>query len=130
MALAAGIDQLTEAKDAFVNLGKTAVKAFDAIKVAIGSTGIGLLVVALGVIYAYWEDISKAVGFSTKESEKYAQQQKVIGEEAKKQREEVAKQSSGFASLITQLKATNVNSEERVKLIKKINDNYGTTIKI
>ena len=129
MALAAGIDQLTEAKDAFVNLGKTAVKAFDAIKGAIGSTGIGLLVVALGVIYAYWEDISKAVGFSTKESEKYAQQQKVIGEEAKKQREEVAKQSSGFASLITQLKATNVNSEERVKLIKKINDNYGTTIK-
>ena len=129
MALAAGIDQLTEAKDAFINLGKTAVKAFESIKGAIGSTGIGLLVVALGTIYAYWEDISKAVGFSTKESEKYAKQQKVIGEEAKKQREEVAKQSSGFASLITQLKATNVNSEERVKLIKKINDNYGTTIK-
>ena len=128
MALAAGIDQLTEAKDAFVNLGKTAVKAFDAIKGAIGSTGIGLLVVALGVIYAYWDDISKAIGLSTKETEKYAQQQKVISEESKKQREEVAKQSSGFASLITQLKATNVNSEERVKLIKKINDNYGTTI--
>jgi hypothetical protein len=128
MALAAGIDQLTEAKDAFVNLGKTAVKAFDAIKGAIGSTGIGLLVVALGVIYAYWDDISKAIGLSTKETEKYANQQKLIGEEAKKQREEVAKQSSGFASLITQLKATNVNSEERVKLIKKINDNYGTTI--
>jgi len=128
MALAAGIDQLTEAKDAFVNLGKTAVKAFSAIKGAIGATGIGLLVVALGVIYAYWEDISKAVGFSTKESEKFANQQKAIGEEAKKQREEVAKQSGSFASLITQLKATNVNSEERVKLIKKINDGYGTTI--
>jgi len=129
MALAAGIDQLTEAKDAFVNLGKTAVSAFNSIKAAIGGTGIGLLVVALGVIYEYWDDISKAVGFSTKETEKYANQQKLIGEEAKKQREEVAKQSSGFASLITQLKATNVNSEERVKLIKKINDNYGTTIK-
>ena len=128
MALAAGIDQLTEAKDAFVNLGKTAVKAFDAIKGAIGGIGIGLLVVALGVIYTYWDDISKAIGISTKETEKYAKQQKAIGDEAKKQREEVAKQSSGFASLITQLKATNVNSEERVKLIKKINDNYGTTI--
>ena len=129
MALAAGIDQLTEAKEAFLNLGKTAVRAFNAIKVAIGGTGIGLIVIALGVIYTYWEDISKAIGLSTKETEKYAKQQKVIGEEAKKQREEVAKQSSGFASLITQLKATNVNSEERVKLIKKINDNYGTTIK-
>lgn len=129
MALAAGIDQLTEAKETFLNLGRTAVKAFNSIKAAIGSIGIGLIVVSLGVIYTYWEDISKAIGLSTKESEKYAEQQKAIGEESKKQREEVAKQSSGFASLISQLKATNVNSEERVKLIKKINDNYGTTIK-
>ena len=128
MALAAGIDQLSEAKEAFQNLGKTVVKTFNSIKAAIGSTGIGLIVIALGTIYTYWEDISKAIGLSTKETEKYANQQKLIGEEAKKQREEVAKQSSGFASLITQLKATNVNSEERVKLIKKINDNYGTTI--
>jgi len=129
MALAAGIDQLTEAKEAFVNLGRTAVIAFNQIKAAIGGTGIGLIVVSLGVIYTYWEDISKAIGLSTKESEKYAEQQKIIGEQAKEQREEIAKQSSGFASLISQLKATNVNSEERVKLIKKINDNYGTTIK-
>ena len=129
MALAAGIDQLTQAKEAFVNLGRTAVIAFNQIKSAIGGTGIGLIVVSLGVIYTYWEDISKAIGLSTKESEKYAEQQKVIGEQAKEQREEIAKQSSGFASLISQLKATNVNSEERVKLIKKINDNYGTTIK-
>ena len=129
MALAAGIDQLTEAKEAFLNLGRTAVKTFNSIKAAIGGTGIGLIVISLGVIYTYWEDISKAIGLSTKESEKYAEQQKAIGEESKKQREEVAKQSSGFASLISQLKATNVNSEERVKLIKKINDNYGTTIK-
>ena len=128
MALAAGIDQLTEAKESFLNLGRTAVKAFNSIKAAIGGTGIGLIVIALGTIYAYWEDISKAIGLSTKETEKYANQQKLIGEEAKKQREEVAKQSSGFATLIAQLKATNVNSEERVKLIKKINDNYGTTI--
>ena len=128
MALAAGIDQLTEAKEAFLNLGKTAVRAFNAIKVAIGGTGIGLIVIALGVIYTYWEDISKAIGLAGDETEKYAKQQKVIGEEAKKQREEVAKQSSGFATLIAQLKTTNVNSEERLKLIKKINDNYGTTL--
>ena len=129
MALAAGIDQLTEAKDAFVNLGKTAVKAFESIKGAIGATGIGLLVVALGVIYAYWDDISKAVGFSSKETEKYAQQQKLIGEEAKKQREEVAKESGAFATLISRLKATNQNSKEREELIKKINTQYGTTLK-
>ena len=128
MALAAGIDQLTEAKEAFLNLGRTAVKAFNSIKAAIGGTGIGLIVIALGTIYTYWEEISKATGLAGDETEKYAKQQKVIGDEAKKQREEIAKQSSGFATLIAQLKATNVNSEERVKLIKKINDNYGTTL--
>jgi hypothetical protein len=128
MALAAGIDQLTEAKEAFLNLGRTAVKAFNSIKAAIGGTGIGLIVIALGTIYTYWEDISEAIGLAGDETEKYAKQQKVIGDEAKKQREEVAKQSSGFATLIAQLKVTNVNSEERVKLIKKINDNYGTTL--
>ena len=121
MAIQQGVQGIREAIPAIKALATE-------IRAAIGATGIGLIVVALGAVVAYWEDISKAVGFSTKETEKYAQQQKVIGEEAKKQREEVAKQSSGFASLITQLKATNVNSEERVKLIKKINDNYGTTI--
>jgi hypothetical protein len=121
MAIQQGVQGIREATPAIKALANS-------IKAAIGSTGVGLIVIALVAVVAYWEDISKAVGFSTKESEKYAKQQKIIGEQAKKQREEVAKQSSGFASLITQLKATNVNSEERVKLIKKINDNYGTTI--
>ena len=122
MAIQQGVQGIREAIPAFRALATQ-------IKAVVSATGIGLIVVSLGLVYAYWEDISKAVGFSTKETEKYAEQQKAIGEEAKKQREEVAKQSSGFASLISQLKATNVNSEERVKLIKKINDNYGTTIK-
>jgi len=39
------------------------IKAFGAaMKVAIGSTGIGLLVVALGTLAAYWGDIKSAVG--------------------------------------------------------------------
>jgi len=129
MALAAGIDQLTEAKEAFVNLGRTAVIAFNQIKAAIGGTGIGLIVVSLGVIYTYWEDISKAIGFAGGETEKYAKQQKAIGEEAKKQSEEVAKESGAFATLISRLKATNQNTKEREELIKKINSQYGTTLK-
>ena len=121
MAIQQGVQGIREAIPAIRQLANS-------IKAAIGSTGVGLIVIALGAIYTYWEDISEAIGFAGGETEKYAKQQKLIGEEAKKQREEVAKQSSGFASLITQLKATNVNSEERLKLIKKINDNYGTTI--
>jgi hypothetical protein len=129
MALAAGIDQLTEAKESFLNLGRTAVKAFNSIKAAIGGTGIGLIIISLGVIYTYWEDISKAIGFAGDETEKYAKQQKAVGDEAKKQSEEVAKESGAFATLISRLKTTNVNTKEREELIKKINSQYGTTLK-
>lgn len=129
MAIASGIDQLSEATDAVINFGQAAVNAFKALKAAIGSTGIGLIVISLGVIYTYWEDISKAIGFAGDETEKYAKQQKAIGEEAKKQSEEVAKESGAFATLISRLKATNQNTKEREELIKKINTQYGTTLK-
>jgi len=129
MAIASGIDQLSEAKDAVINFGQAAVNAFKALKAAIGSTGIGLIVVSLGLVYTYWEDISKAISFAGGETEKYAKQQKAIGEEAKKQSEEVAKESGAFATLISRLKATNQNTKEREELIKKINTQYGTTLK-
>ena len=62
MALSQGVNSILEAKDGFKNLKTVAVDAFKGIKTAIGSTGIGLLVVALGTIYAYWDDIKAAVG--------------------------------------------------------------------
>ena len=62
MALSQGVNSILEAKDGFKNLKTVAIDAFKGIKTAIGSTGIGLLVVALGTIYAYWDDIKAAVG--------------------------------------------------------------------
>jgi hypothetical protein len=122
MAIQQGVQGIREAIPAIRQLANE-------IRVAIGSTGIGLIVFALGAIYTYWEDISKAIGFAGDETEKYAKQQKAVGEEAKKQREEVAKESGAFATLISRLKTTNVNTKEREELIKKINLQYGTTLK-
>ena len=62
MALSQGINSILEAKDSFKNLKAVAVDAFKGIKTAIGSTGIGLLVVALGTLVAYWDDIANAIG--------------------------------------------------------------------
>jgi hypothetical protein len=45
----------------FTDLKDGAVKAFQAVKAGIGSTGIGVLVLALGAIVAYWDDIKEAV---------------------------------------------------------------------
>jgi hypothetical protein len=61
MAIASGVQELGESADAFKQMKAVAIDAFKGIKAAIGSTGIGLFVVALGTIYAYWDDIKEAV---------------------------------------------------------------------
>ena len=48
----------------------TSSKGFKALKVAIAATGIGLIVVALGTMAAYWDDIVSFMGFGTSEAEK------------------------------------------------------------
>jgi hypothetical protein len=63
MAIAEGVKGFREAIPA--------IKAFGtAMKAAIGSTGIGLLVVALGTVAAYWDDIKAAVSGVSSEQEK------------------------------------------------------------
>jgi hypothetical protein len=61
MAIAQGLQGLGEARDSFKQLKAVGVNAFNAIKTAIGGTGIGLIVIAAGAIYAYWDDIKEAV---------------------------------------------------------------------
>ena len=70
MAVAQGLQGLGEARDSFKQLKAVAIDAFKGIKTAIGSTGIGLLVIALGAIYTYWDDIKELVGGVSEEQKK------------------------------------------------------------
>ena len=70
LALSEGLNAILQSKDAFKNMGIVAVDAFKAIKGAIGATGIGLVLVALGTIYVYWEDIKGAVSGVSEEQKK------------------------------------------------------------
>jgi len=85
MALQQGISGLFEARDAFGLLKDGAVRAFQAIKGAIGSTGIGLLVIALGSIVAYWDEIKGAVSGVSEEQKKLtkASQENLAAEKEK-----------------------------------------------
>jgi len=56
LALSQGLEQLGDLGAAFTNLKGVAIDTFKGIKAAIGSTGIGVLVVALGAIVTYWDD--------------------------------------------------------------------------
>ena len=70
MAIAQGLQGLGEARDSLQQLKAVGVNAFNAIKGAIGATGIGLIVVAAGAIYAYWDDIKGAVSGVSEEQKK------------------------------------------------------------
>jgi len=67
LALTEGVNTLADAAKDFERLKAVAVDAFKSIKSAIGASGIGLFVVALGLIVAYWDDIKKSVGLATAE---------------------------------------------------------------
>ena len=56
--------------EGFKSMGSQAMAAFKGIKGAIAATGIGLLVIALGAIYAYWDDIKGVVDGLTPELKK------------------------------------------------------------
>jgi hypothetical protein len=70
LALSQGLEQIGDLGDAFKNVKTVAVDAFKGIKAAIGSSGIGLLVLALGAIVTYWDDIKEAVTGVSEEQKK------------------------------------------------------------
>lgn len=69
MALAQGLQGLEDVGRSFAQLKTVAVNALNGIKSAIGATGIGLLVIALGAIVTYWDDIKSAVNGVSAEQE-------------------------------------------------------------
>ena len=70
MALAEGVRGIREGMVAFKALGISAKIALNGIKTGIAATGIGVLLIALGAIVAYWDDIKELVGGVSSEQEK------------------------------------------------------------
>jgi hypothetical protein len=69
MALAEGVRGVREGMVAFRALGVSAKVALAGIRTGIAATGIGLLVLALGAVVAYWDDIKGAVSGVSSEQE-------------------------------------------------------------
>jgi hypothetical protein len=80
LALSQGLSTITDAAKDFKRFGTIATGAFNSIKTGaaaafksikagLASTGIGLLVIALGSIVAYWDDIKELVGGVSSEQE-------------------------------------------------------------
>jgi hypothetical protein len=61
MAVSQGVQGLMEAKDSFKQLGTVAATALKGIRTGLAATGIGIFLVALGTVVAYWDEIKEAV---------------------------------------------------------------------
>ena len=69
MALSQGLQGLGESIDSFKQMGAVAKNALSGIRTGIAATGIGILLVAVGAIAVYWDDIKEAVNGVSAEQE-------------------------------------------------------------
>lgn len=116
-----GVIDMTKGMKGFV---KETVAGFKGIKGAIAATGIGLLLVALGTVAAYWDDIKGAIGGVTAEQEKL-NKKATENVEAEKQKTELLELSENTLKLqgkserdIQKLKIDQINTEiEKQKVV-------------
>lgn len=126
MALSQGLSAITESIDAFKNLKTVAVATFNSIKTAIGSTGFGVLVIALGAVVAALMDYvneSSAVEQATKrmkeEEERYKKSLEETSDEIQR-RNQISDYS--LQKDLTNAKAKGASIEE----LRKIEKDYFT----
>jgi hypothetical protein len=115
MALTQGINGLMEARDSFKQLGIVAGNALKGIRSGLAATGIGLFVVALGTIVAYWDDIKAAVSGVSEE-------QKKLNKDTEKNAETSKKQYENFQLQENSLKLQGKSEKEILQIrINKLN---------
>lgn len=115
LALSQGLEAIGNSIDSFKNLKTVAADAFKAIRAGIGSTGIGLLVVALGTIVAYWDDIKGAISGVTEE-------QKNLNAQSQKNLEAQQEKLSAIDGQSNQLKLQGKSEKEILQLKLKQTD--------
>ena len=95
--------------------------SFKVLKGAIASTGIGLLVIALGELAANWDAVSEALGLTNKEQEENAKRTDQI----RKAQGELTLQMQTYLETI---KYNTASEEERAFAITKLNQALGNVI--
>jgi hypothetical protein len=90
---------------------------------------VALLVTATAALYAFSTSSDKSTK-KTEEAKKASEDRtKALADESKAYGDFIGKEMAGYQTLATQLAQSNPQSQERLDLITKINETYGTTIK-
>jgi len=91
MGFVQAIKELEGFGDAWKNFKTVASDALKAVKSGIAATGIGLLLVALGTIVAYWDDIKEAINGVSEEQKDLLEQEKESVAAAQKKLDSISK---------------------------------------
>ena len=113
MALSEGINQLgglADSMGAFKTQITAAVIEMGAMKAAIAATGIGLLIIGVGLLAANWDSVVESMSAAEVKTERLAEAQKKMNEKFEKQVEEGQKKE-------------NDAFEKSIKIEKKLGDN-------
>ena len=125
LRLTTGMTTATVAQTTATSAATFATRALSVAMKAIPLLAVISGVVALGsALFSSSKDTEEA----NKRLEEYQETQKKLIEEKAEFRGEVAKESGEFVNLIGQLKLTNAGSQERLDIIKELNENYGQTL--
>ena len=124
LALTQGLSAITEAQDAFKNLGTVAVTTFKNIRDAIGGTGFGLLVVTIGIAVTALIEYAN----STDEATLAAEKQKKAEEDLKNsidQTNDSIKERNSLNEYELQLSLSNAKAKgASIKELRKIETDY------
>lgn len=125
-AFAEGVQGILDMSKGMKGFVQTTIQGFKGIRGAIAATGIGLLLVALGTVVAYWDDIKGAVGGVTAEQKKLNElaEKNLAAEEKKFETLELSENSLKLQGKserdIQKMKVNQLNTEiEKAKVVVK-----------
>jgi len=121
MALTQGLTALADFADAFKGIKTAAIGAFNGIKLAIGSSGIGLLLLGLSAaVAAVVLNFDKLIP----KTKTLAEELNVTEEELKSISEATAKQTTNVNQLVNAVTDQNRSEKERRESLKKLKEEY------
>lgn len=127
MALSSGLSSfLDDGIQGFKNLGlvvgDVASKAFGSLKNALISTGIGALIVGIGILIANFDELSVAIGLTTRDSQRLGEVNKAVNDSLKDVYKSIQDVQQGFTAFHAGLKSR----DEALKIYNEtLGDNLG-----
>ena len=108
---------MTSAQTAYNVVVGTSTGALKAFRIALASTGIGLILIGIGLLIANWDKLSGTISKTTEAEREY-------NAEKAKTENNIIKEIKTFNELWESIKRSQPLSDQRIKAVKELNEQY------